>query len=321
MIINGFSKAKDLILNARNILLAAHEEPDADGLGSLLAFQIILNNLGKTVQSFCSSPIPHYLRFLPDWRQIKNTIDCQKIDLVIGLDYGNLARLKINEDILQNIPLITFDHHLPDNQQGLLIVNSNASSTAEIIFHFLDFLGAAIDKFTASCLLAGVYEDTGGFRHANTSKTALKIASQLMEAGAPLGKIAKHIAQPSPSNIFQSWAVGFDQIILEEESGFAYSIIPYQNLIKFPGETENFSGFINLVCAAPEVKLALLLLEKKLNCWSGNLRTQKDRGINVARIARTLGGGGHKLAAGFQTNAQPKEIIEKIRILLNAEKK
>lgn len=313
-----FAVARELIERAQNIILVTHEEPDGDALGSISALKMALERIGKKATAFCSSPIPAVFNFLPQISQIKNRLDLPEADLIVGLDYGSVWRLGLDERYLRQARnFLTFDHHLIDDQLEFRVIESESSSTCELIYRFLKFFQWQINREIASCLLAGIFDDTGGLRYPNTTAQTLKIIGELLLLGAPLQKISQNLGQ-SKTDLFLGrglWVRAFEQIQFDRQSGLIFSVIDYQSL---SGRENDFrtSGILNFFNAVPGTKAALLLREKSPGCFEGSLRSQPDRGLNVAQIAWAFGGGGHKLAAGFKTKAAVPEIIEKIKNLI-----
>jgi len=316
-----FPAAQDMILGAHYIILSTHEEPDADGIGSMLAMESALLKLGKQACSFSSFALPKILNFLPGRERIKQQLSHQDLeaDLIIGLDYGSLKRLEIKKDHPSlDCQLLTFDHHLPDNNfadQGLKIIDTNRSSTSEIIYDFINFLGVPIEREMATCLLAGIIYDTGAFCHPNTTATTLKIAGQLMTKGARWQKTLQSQKQGLPQEKALAINQAFANMEINKEVGLVFSFISYKLF------SQSINGFKELKIAGllgniPEAKIALFLIEKTPGIIDASLRSQKDRGINVAKIAQYFGGGGHRLAAGFKSELTKEEIIKKIKEIM-----
>jgi len=315
---SNFQAAQEAILRAHRIILSTHEEPDADGLGSMLALENALIKLAKKTISFSPSSLPKTLDFLPGLERIKKQLPPlnPKTDLIIGLDYGSLARLEIKKyyDCL-DCSFLTFDHHSLSDQAGIKVIESDCSSTAEIIYNFINYLKIPIENESATCLLTGIIDDTGAFRHSNTTAETLKIASQLMLKGARWQKIFKAKKQISPEQKAQAINQAFEKMEIDQDSGLVFSFINYQTFLQ---SADNFKELkiAGILGNAPEAKIALFLIEKTPGVIEASLRSQKNRGINVAKIAQNFGGGGHKLAAGFRTQQSKEEVIEKIKILL-----
>ncbi|MDD2731046.1 MAG: DHHA1 domain-containing protein [Candidatus Portnoybacteria bacterium] len=309
-----FQQVKKIIEAAQSFLIATHVEPDADALGSTLALKMALEKQGKKAVAFCADRVPDFLKFLPKTNEIKSQASLEKVSVIFGLDYGSFERLRLPNyrlEIDDSLKFITFDHHAIGKHLGLQVLDGNASSTAEIIYLFLNFLKVPLDRPIATCLLAGIFDDTGGFHHPNTSAQTLKIASQLMLAGAPLTKIAKLTTQSLLPQEISVWQKIFSRLEIDEKTGLIFSWLNYQNILETNVDFKR-SEVVNLLSAAPEAKAALLLAEKNPGQIDGSLRSQKNRGVNVAKIAQRFGGGGHKLAAGFRTNKKMAEIISAI---------
>ncbi len=317
----NFPIAQEMILGARHIILSTHEEPDADGIGSMLAMESVLLKLGKLAASFSPLNLPKILNFLPGRERIKQQLSPQDLraDLIIGLDYSNLKRLTVKKNYpFLDCQILTFDHHLPDNNssnQGLKIIDANRSSTAEIIYDFINFLEVPIGKEIATCLLAGIIDDTGAFCHSNTTATTLRIAGQLMAKGARWQKILATQKQELPQEKALAINQAFANMEIDKEAGLIFSFINYQ---LFSQSTDSFKELkiAGLLSNIPEAKIALSLIEKTPGIIDVSLRSQKNRDVNVAKIAQRFGGGGHKLAAGFKSELAKEEIIGRIKEMM-----
>lgn len=309
-----FLQAQKMIGRAQNILLATHEEPDSDAVGSVLAIKIGLDKIGKKTVAFSASKIPPCLSFLPQSEQIIHKANLADFDLIVGLDYGSYQRLRLNDGNLASLNFLTIDHHLVGEHLGLQIVKDNCSSTAEILYELMPHLNIGIDQEIATCLLTGIFSDTGGFRYPNTSARTLKIVGELLLKGAPLQKIAKLAGTCNLPENLDTWIEAFKNLEIDLKSGLIFSLITPKNPI---GRKQDFSGsaIASLLSNAPEIKLALVCVQKQPGQIECSLRSQNDRGVNVAKIAQLFGGGGHRLAAGFQTSAKPEEIINTIKNL------
>jgi len=316
--IQGFKEAKSLIDAARNILLVTHRDPDGDALGSVLAMKMGLAQMGKKAEIFCRPAISSVYDFLPGIEKIKTELappDLAEVDLVIGLDYGSYERTELNGR-LENVNFLTIDHHLSGNHLGLRIIH-DFSSVAEIIYHFLKFLDIPINLKIATCLLTGIYDDTGGFRHPNTKASTLEIAGRLLAKGAPLQKIAKLAKRAELASGLPVWDHIFSFLEIDPANGLIFSLIPHANVLALGLNLKiSLSAIAGMLSAAPEARLALLLIERAPGIFEGSLRAQKNRGLNVAQIAEVFGGGGHPLAAGFRSAQKPEEIIRIIKKLL-----
>jgi len=310
-----FSVAQKIIGQSRQILIAGHQDPDADSLGSSLALKLALENLGKKTEVVVQTPLAPNLKFLLDFGRIRNSVDWEKSDLIIGLDYGNIKRLDILDFNPQSeINFLTFDHHLPDNQKELKIIRPDFSSTSELIFYFLKYLKVPFSPGLAFCLLAGIFDDTDGFRHSTTSSQTLETAAELLKKGVSLTKIAKNIRQKDLTGETKLWSRTLEKIQIDPDSGLLAIFFSSEELKDFPDDFVK-SPILNLLAGAPEAR-AVLFLQEKNGGWEGSLRSQKEKEVNVAELAKIFGGGGHPLAAGFKTTEAPEIVTEKIKTAL-----
>jgi len=309
-----FCEAQKIIIQSKNILLVSHENPDGDAVGSLLAMKIGLNEIGKKTAVFLPSKIPSCLSFLPHAGQIKNEVNLVNTDLIIGLDYGHYNRLGLNGKNITSINFLTIDHHLVGERLGLQIVDNDCSSTAEILYELFPYLDVDVNHEIATCLLTGIYSDTGGFRYPSTSAHTLKIVGELLLKGAPLQKIAKLADDCNILENLDSWTEAFKNLKIDLELGMVFSYVTAKNS-PVGEQNSSKSAIASLFCTMPEIKFVVLCTEKEPGHFECSLRSQNNRGVNVGKIAQIFGGGGHRLTAGFYTTARPEEIISTIKNL------
>lgn len=314
-----FFEVKKLIDEADKILLVSHQEPDGDAWGSLLGLKIALEELGKQVDAFSLSPLPENFKFLPQSNQIKRDIQLP-YDIIFGLDYGDFERLETVASGLSSLPpAITFDHHPLVNQTGKIkIIDANFSSTCEIIYQFLESNSLKIDKEIATCLLTGIFTDTWSFRHPNATAKTLQVVGELLLKGAYLNKIVKLTNQNNIDIKSKIWGRALAKINLDKEKNFIFCFLSYQDLNECQATSDDLSGLASLLGSVPEAKFSLVLAEFLPGQLDGSLRALPNKGVDVSQIAKRLGGGGHKLAAGFKTRSNPKDILEELRKLIRS---
>ncbi len=300
-------KILDSIKNSNHILLISHEKPDGDTLGASLALAHFLTKENKKYKHFCSDPVAGYFKFLPKIENIINNytfINLNEHDLIMTIDCGDIKRTKIENDLLKfkkNIPLINIDHHESNDNFGHHnLVIPNASSTSEIVYNFFTYHNIPVDKYMATCLLTGIFTDTMNFTNAATSQESLKIASQLLGRGARINQIISNISQNKNLSALKLWGKILSRLEFNPDYNFAYTIITQKdirnNAIALADAGEGLANFLSNI---KDVDFILVLTEEDDNMIKGSLRTTKDN-IDVSKLARALGGGGHKKAAGFK---------------------
>ncbi|OQA52424.1 MAG: Bifunctional oligoribonuclease and PAP phosphatase NrnA [candidate division WS2 bacterium ADurb.Bin280] len=245
-----------------------------------------------------------------------------KYDLIISVDTPNIERLgeiAPSLDIFYEIPLINIDHHPSNEKFGKInLVELVATSTSEILVSLFESLSKdnqIIDADVATCLLTGLIYDTSSFQNVNTTPKSLTIAAQLVAAGARQQEIVKNLYKTKSMETLKLWGLVLTKVSEDKENKFLYSSVSREDLEKTGADESALSGVIDeLLKSATEVDFALLLSERQ-GYVHGSLRSIA-KGVNVARIAESFGGGGHEVAAAFRVNGTLKDnqqtILEKI---------
>ncbi len=311
-----FKKTLELINSSRKIFLTMHEGPDGDDLGSVLAMQSFLKQLKKDPTSVIKGVVPDNLSFLPGSESVLQTIPELDFDLAIFFGCNKLERTGFSAGggslpagqagdfggRLQNlkVPIINFDHH-PDNTNfgTVNIVDAETSAVAELVYYFLTFADAEITKDIATCLLTGIFTDTGGFKHANTSAAAFKVASELLKKGARIDKIALQTMGKKRPQAIKAWAKGLENARFDPDKKMVFSILTEEDLKEIGATDADLDGFVELLNNMPQAKFALLLRQDG-EVVKGSLRSEPQKKVDVSKIAKSFGGGGHKLASGFK---------------------
>lgn len=289
----------------QNFLLIAHERPDGDTIAATIAITQFLESLGKKAEAVCAGGVPEVFQFLAGWQKIKTDFLLGDFQMIILIDNGDLRRTGFLDRIIlaksQGLPIINIDHH-PKNDIWKLakinIVDEKASSTCEIIHDLFQKLHRPISSQTATTLLAGIYTDTGGFQHSNTTPRTLKIVSELLSRGAQLKKISDNISNYKSLAMLKLWGIALDRIVHRPDLKLVYSVITRRDIERVGATDQDLAGVVNLISSIPDEVASLLLYELPDGKIKGSLRTESGK-IDVARIAGLFGGGGHKKAAGF----------------------
>ncbi|MFA7253975.1 MAG: DHH family phosphoesterase [Patescibacteria group bacterium] len=316
----SFNKLKAMLQEKERFALVCHIEPDGDAIGSLVAMGEYLRQNGKRASLVCNDDIPNVFQFLVEAENMGRTIP-ENCDIVILLDNGDFRRTGLVKELTEikkkGIPIINIDHHSRNDLWRFVSVNhadDRASSTSELIYDILVGVNFQITPRIATALLSGLYNDTGGFRHQNTSKKVLDTASELLKRGAKLKQIIKNIENSHPVSMFKLWGIALNRLKINEKYGFAVSYLKASDLEAVGGSEDDLSGLVNFLNMVPEAKASLLLYESETGKIKGSLRTETND-IDLAHLAGLLGGGGHKKAAGFAIEGRIEEGNNSIRII------
>ncbi len=288
-------KFREVLDQARRIILVAHKNPDGDAIGSALAMHNMLRSQGKETIPICIDSIPQEFSFLPGAEEFKQKLE-GSFDLVIGVDCASLDMVAF-EDL--NI-IVNIDHHPTNNSYGSInIIEPELSSTAEILYNLFIKLGWVVDKTVATSLLTGIFTDTGSFQYPSTSPRTLEIAADLMKKGAYLPKIVQYTYQTKSLPTLRAWGKALSKVEINKFLEMAVSAILFEDLKKINAKLEDLSGVVSIINTVPGIKVALLLTQIDESHVNGSLRSTQSAGVDVAKMAEQFGGGGHKLAAGF----------------------
>ena len=287
------------------ILLIVHENPDGDTLASASAIYQVLKSLGKDPAIACKDPVPKPFLFLPEMDKIKNDLLFGDYEVIVVIDCGDLRRTgfdrRLKEFVSNKKILINIDHH-PKNDlhkiANLNFVDSGASSTAEIIWNLIEKMGIEVDKNIATALLTGLYTDTGGFKHSNTSPKTLKIAAELMRHGARIKLITENVSLNKTVPTMKLWGVVLNRLTRHQDFKIVSSVLTRKDLLDCGATDDDIAGAVNLMNTIPDSTAAILFYETGEGSIRASLRTEDDR-IDVAHLAAVFGGGGHKKASGF----------------------
>jgi len=306
------------LASAQRILIIGHTMPDADALASVGALAEIAAGLGIGVYAYADKkPVDSY-NFIPseDLISDKAPDDLKLFDVIFILDCGSISRTGLEARlrtlikaategrVIKRPYIIEFDHHQPfETYADLEIRLPDKASTTEIIYHFLKANNLEITKPLANCILIGLMTDTGHFFHANSSREAMAIASEMLLRGASLPKIISYTVNNKSYVALKVWGRALEHLHFNPTTGLASSALSGEELEELIGpdkaaiSADLFSDIVSFLSTLSGVSVALFLREEGGRV-KGSLRTNSDQ-IDVAKIAANWGGGGHKKAAGF----------------------
>lgn len=310
MHLGGFPQKLEVELRrARRILLIGHQNPDADSLGSLTAFSRYAEGFDGTIDAYCEPPFPSRLRFLPGATRLQPVMN-GPYDLAVVLDCGDLLHARLSRERLEELgsPLVVnIDHHQTNANFGdLNLVAPQAASTTEILYHYFRAVGVSLTPEFATSILAGILGDTGGFHYANTSPAALAAAADLVAHGASLPEIYDITLKDKNVAALQRWGHVLSRITVSPAHGVATVVIRRRDLEGLDDERTAASGLANFLNGLSGVRAVLVLVEQNDETVRGSLRS-RDPLLDVSKFATLMGGGGHKLAAGFTVKGRLEE--------------
>ncbi len=315
------------ISNFYNFKIFTHKNPDGDAIGSSLALKKILELQDKKADIYIFDSIDQHFNFFPGVENIriekKIAFAPEDNSLLVFLDCSSPDRAGFDIELFKGKEIAIIDHHLSgkwEDKKALRIIDSVASSTAEIIFRISEKLKWKMNYDVYFCLLAGIISDTGTFQHSNTSPAVLKITSRLVKSGINLKKISESLYKKKKAeSSLKIWGMILARASVDKKTKMAHSYISQSDLKKYGTSEDELSGLVNLLSGIPESDFSLLLIENKFGNTKASLRSESYKKIDVAAIAKAFGGGGHKLAAGFEVQGKIEDNIELIKKTITEE--
>jgi phosphoesterase RecJ-like protein len=290
------------IEGASRILIVTHVGPDGDALGSLTAMGKALTQQDKSFLLVCDDPLPRRFDYLPLSEGVKQSVDTAvAYDLLIALDCGDEQRMgKAFADLPEPHPfIINIDHHITNTQFGdVNLVDAAATSTAEILYCLFQELGYTLTADLALSLLTGLVTDTLGFRTTSVSAQTMKIAGELMDAGANLGLVMANTLTLKPLSTLRLWQIGLNKMKLD--NGLVWTSISNEERLAVGHLSSSTAGLVNLMADVEQAAAGAVLLEMDDGTVRVGFRCRPP--YNVSEVAVNLGGGGHALASGCTLN-------------------
>jgi phosphoesterase RecJ-like protein len=316
----AFDQVVEELRAADKLLLVTHENPDGDALGSLLGMYEALRGLGKDALMFMTE---RESRLPPEYRHMRfNDVISEPPDdvddrIVVFLDCGNIDRMPV--DFLQRpgLCVLNIDHHHDNTLFGTHnLVVAEASCTAEIVFQLAKELEAPITPAIANALYIGLVTDTGRFMYQNTTPASHRLAAELIEAGVEVHTVYRHLYESLPFGRLQLHARALARVERDADGKVIVTHLKREDFEETGSEETDSEGIIDYLRAVEGTAVAVLVRELIADGKAGmrkvSLRATDGR-VDVSRIARVHGGGGHRQAAGFSTDLGLDELLERVR--------
>jgi bifunctional oligoribonuclease and PAP phosphatase NrnA len=308
----------DALQRHDRFLIVTHENPDGDALGSLLALSLALRQLGKDAVMYLpgQTPLPQEYAFMPLAELVRERPGDAAERVLVAVDCAKEDRIG-DESLRSAAPLVLdIDHHHDNTRFGdLNLIVADASSTGEVLRDVFAELGVELVPELAEPLYIALVTDTGRFQYANTTPKSLRLAAELVEAGADVHAVFQEVYESVEFAKLKLLARALGRAEVLEGGRIVVSHLLRTDFAEV-GAAEPYSeGIIDYLRAVEGAELAVLIREQLHgpHAYKGSLRSSIDE-LDVSVIARSFGGGGHRQAAGFSSDASLEEIIERIRL-------
>ena len=305
-------KIDALIKNNNRFLIIPHKAPDGDTIGAALAMFQVLLKMEKEVEIVCADPPSDEFSFLPEIEKIKVDEPSLNYDAYLILDAGATHLTGFHEShpslFDKSLEVVNIDHHQSNDFYGKYnVVAEDAASTTAVLYEIFQALNYPIDRHIATCLLTGIYTDTGSFMHSNTTADVLRVAARLLGKGADLREVSKEIFNTTKISTMRLWGRVLKNIH-QNGDGVTMSVVKQKDFDDTGADYSEMTGVVDYINSVPGAHYSVILTERE-DKVKGSLRTLREE-VNVADIAAAFGGGGHTKAAGFTL---PGKLEKEIR--------
>lgn len=288
------------IREARGILLTTHCSPDGDGIGSQLALYHALRAGGFPVAMHNRDGVPRIYRFLEGSDQVGRGRNpgAEDVDLIISLDAGSRARLGFDDSLFAGRRLAVIDHHASNTRFGEInLVDVSACSTGAIVYELIRQMNLPFSPDSATAIFVTVLTDTSSFRNVATTPEVHELAAELIRAGAESWPTARAIYEDCSVACFKLRVSCMQTLVLRHQGRSAWLHVDAQMYRDTGGDSEDTEGFIESARAISGVEIAVFMRPgDDASSWKVTFRGKYD--IDVGSLAESLGGGGHRHAAG-----------------------
>lgn len=300
-------RIRALVSVAQRIQLVTHIDPDGDAIGSLLGLGWLLGAQGRQVTLTCENPVPSLYTWLPGSALVGPARSTASVhhDLTISLDCSDQRRT----GQLQ-APLINIDHHVTNTHFATVNwVDPACVATAQMVLALAGVLSWEVSQPVALCLLTGIVTDTRGLRTPNVDAQVLRAVLRLVEAGAPLGEVARRTLDQRPLSVIRLWGEAIDRLQLA--GGVLWTEVSHAMLQRWSPSEDGMTGLSNFLAGVREASVVAVFAERDEG-HAVDVGLRAAPGYDVSGVALRLGGGGHPQAAGCTLQGELVQVREMV---------
>ncbi len=302
-----YPKIISRIKDSSSIAILSHVAPDGDNIGSSLGLYNALERTGKNVRYILDDEVPRLYRFLKNADKVERPGTWEAFDSVVVLDCGEPKLLGKCSQYLENNFIINIDHHISNTAYGNLnMVDANAAAVGEMVYQIIKIMGIPMDQDISECLYTSIVTDTGQFQYANTTSVTHQIAGDLINNGVSAPRMFEQIYQNNSKEKVLLMKLALETLEFYHEDKVACIAMDREKLDAAGAKPEDSDGLVNLARDIESVEAAVFL--KELEPGKVKVGFRSKRFVDVCRVAKQFGGGGHIRAAGCTVAGSVDEV-------------
>ncbi len=306
----NFDIISNALRDARTVGVASHIRPDADALGSTIAFALWLRDCGKEVTAYNEEGATSKFNYLPCHEIVSQPpATPQKFDVFVALDTSVKNRLgTVNKAIAPGTPVINIDHHISNENYGdVNFIDASAPATGQILLEFFQHVGARITPEMATNLFAAISTDTGSFQYAGTNERTFAAASHLISCGVDVPGLSRAMYDSQPRRRFELLRHALNSAEFHSDDRIATFSLPLDLVEKLKVLPEDNEGIIDHLRSVEGVEAAVFFEELPEGKVRVSARSKFPR-IDVCKVCKQFDGGGHAMAAGARVDGTLTQV-------------
>ena len=307
-----FSAICRVLREKERFLIACHENPEGDAIGSELALALALRKMGKTATVLNADPVPANLLFLPGADSVVFAEDGSKYDVAVVVDCGSPERTgRVAQELLKCPLLVNIDHHRTNGDLGeLSLIDPDAAATGLLIHRVLSAMKYEIGLDVATNLYVAVLTDTGSFHYGSSSPEAFEVAGEMVRRGVDPWAVAEQVYETQSAQRLRLLGRVLDSLDVSSDGRVACITSLCEDLREFASGKDALEGFINYPRSIVGVEVAVSFREEEGGVIRVSFRS-KGR-VDVSAVAARFGGGGHRNAAGCSVPGTLADVKKKV---------
>jgi phosphoesterase RecJ-like protein len=301
------------LVESNEVILCGHIDPDGDAVGSVLGLALALEALGVRVQRVTADddPAPGTYAFLPGFELFAAAADTETSQTFVALDTPQLSRLGAAAPLAESCErLLVLDHH-PDAQEfgDLALLDAEAAAVGQMIWRLLPSMGVSPDSDMATCLYVSLVTDTGRFQYSNTTPSVLTDTAGMVATGVDIADVYRRLFESRSAQALVLTGRVLSRLSLVNDGRVAWTWLESADLEETgarPEDTENLADAVRTVAGVDVVFVV------KSGADGSKVSLRAKGSFDVGEVARALGGGGHRAAAGFASEDSRDAVVERL---------
>ena len=313
------NETRDALLASRRTVLTTHLNADGDGAGSEAAVAAWLRANGTEVSIINPTPFPDSFGFLierEEWivpaGSSKARGLCDQADLAVVLDTGEVPRIGRVRDLIRDLPTVVVDHHPPGEHAigGISLRDPEACATGELVCDVIHAAGGPWTDHIALAIYVAILTDTGSFRFSNSSSASHRIAADMIERGVEPESVYERVYGAAPLKRYQLLRHALGTLEYDAEHGISWMTVPHDVFDELNATTDDLEGMVDVPRSIEGTRVGLLF--RKTSKGDIKVSFRSSGTVDVNKLARRFGGGGHVKASGAMVPGPLDRAIERV---------